>query len=273
MHIDTFIKQGTSHFMCEDYVKGDDTFLPTLVVADGCSSSPNTDVGARLITLEIIEEIINMGNAIPILKEDVLKYRLLRAEREYGHILGNNFLDATAIILKEDKINKYLSVQVIGDGNIFYIYDDHIGLINIKYECNAPKYLSYYLHEERMKEYNKQFGDSKVTVSYKVKYSEKEFIPLETQEYLVRDLTIGSFFKWFDPQVHTLIISTDGVESFTNKSGEVKSLEDIALEIMNFKGYQGEFLQRRMKRMLLDLKKNEFENTDDISLAAVTFKE
>ncbi len=56
MNIDTFIKQG-EHGICEDYVIAKMiNGSPVLVISDGCSSSPNTDVGSKLLALNFIAE-------------------------------------------------------------------------------------------------------------------------------------------------------------------------------------------------------------------------
>src|SRR5215203_2249321 len=45
MNTDCFFNIGATHSVCQDYVVAS----PYLILSDGCSSSPDTDIGARLL--------------------------------------------------------------------------------------------------------------------------------------------------------------------------------------------------------------------------------
>ena len=48
---DAFFSIGKTHMVCEDYARAgtQQNGLPYALVCDGCSSSPDTDIGARLL--------------------------------------------------------------------------------------------------------------------------------------------------------------------------------------------------------------------------------
>ena len=51
VNLDWFMKTGRSHNICEDYVMVGLNPMPHMILADGCSTSPHTDVGARILVM------------------------------------------------------------------------------------------------------------------------------------------------------------------------------------------------------------------------------
>ncbi len=49
INIDTFLKIGDQHKICEDYIIQGTDQVPLLILSDGCSSSDNTEMGARIL--------------------------------------------------------------------------------------------------------------------------------------------------------------------------------------------------------------------------------
>ena len=46
---DTFLKIGDQHKVCEDYIIEGFLPVPFIILADGCSSSRDTEMGARIL--------------------------------------------------------------------------------------------------------------------------------------------------------------------------------------------------------------------------------
>ena len=66
MNADSVFNIGATHAVCQDYViarSGETTFGspnagPYIILSDGCSSSPDTDMGARLLVKAMDQTLI-----------------------------------------------------------------------------------------------------------------------------------------------------------------------------------------------------------------------
>ena len=268
MIIDSFMKQGASHYLCEDYVLTNRDYFPLIALSDGCSSSMNTDVGARLITLSAIESI----NNAPFVAHWFPKFLdgLTKIYNSYSSILTNGFLDATLIVFRFVPVKNNFEVSVIGDGNIILVQGEVTTLYNIKFESNAPKYPAYFI--DRESDYNAQYGEGIVIVTKTViKNGEaKESIQLKDK---AKNLAPFSFILDVPIDTDTLLLSTDGIESFSSTESGLISVNDIGKELTAFKNYQGEFMKRRAKRMAAEYAREGITHSDDISFGAIRFKD
>ncbi len=50
-NLDSFFSMAKQHAVCQDYAIGGMLPSPFLVLCDGCSSSNNSDVGARILAI------------------------------------------------------------------------------------------------------------------------------------------------------------------------------------------------------------------------------
>ena len=65
INVDSFLKKGKQHFICEDYIINSDDrdTMPYIILSDGCSSSENTDIGSRVLVrsaLNILDEKLDI---------------------------------------------------------------------------------------------------------------------------------------------------------------------------------------------------------------------
>jgi hypothetical protein len=249
MNIDTFIKQG-EHGICQDYVlTNNDPENPELVLSDGCSSSPNTEVGSKLIVLNKL-----IGNHI------------FENYNEYRSILGDYFCDATLLYL--ETFGDWISIRIYGDGFVLCKFKNgKIILYNHEYSSNAPYYLSYGLDDDRRLLYMYNFKGSKYITN---KYTFKEsLVTVEKNEYGNVHIPTYCYLK---DEIETIIIGSDGMNSF--KTGnDILPLQDICVKMLDFKNYNGSFLKRRMNKLIKELNVEGYTNFDDVSLAALTTKE
>ena len=81
----------------------------------------------------------------------------------------------------------------------------------------------------------------------------------------VRNLSIPLFIG-----LEYLLLSTDGVGSFENEDRLPYSRHIVNPRVTAFKGLNGEFIQRRMKRMMKTTKKEGLHHYDDFTIAGVS---
>ena len=111
MHSDSAFYIGTTHDKCEDYALHQENLI---LVSDGCSSSPNTDVGARLVC-----ESAKKYNAYKF-KKGLLMPLCSKIADMIG--LPPECLDVTLLssYIEEETV----FIEAVGDGNIIVCTKD-----------------------------------------------------------------------------------------------------------------------------------------------------
>jgi len=137
MRSDSAFYIGSTHKVCEDYAVSRDNII---VVSDGCSTSRNTDIGARIIcecTKRWMENDViltmaqNITNIMNVPRECLNVTRLMAFE-------------------KNDKI----VIETIGDGNIIIKTKDGImHVLSMNYAKSAPYYMNYIYNENKNKDW------------------------------------------------------------------------------------------------------------------------
>lgn len=258
---------GKSHVTCDDFAAchswGD---VQVSIVADGCSSSKNSDIGSRLLTMELLHTLERIhgsyDNIIQSSFQITLHSCLLQLHDRYSHILGDHFLDCTVLAAVSDGART--TVLMIGDGailmerkdgsQVFYRYD---------FDYNMPAYASYLLDSCRHTNYLSEVKgyDRQVvnvvdgTVSQVFERVDLMGLPLVT-------------FEWSHDLMAKLALCTDGIESFTGPNGLVDWVE-VGRKVLASKVPNAGFLQRRVSRILEDYSKESIFNSDDVSAVAL----
>lgn len=277
MGIDSIIYSGNSHHICQDYalhfnMEG----ISCLITSDGCSSSNNTDVGARLLALAANKVLTSRNgagiNILSMWNTDNFKEYLIDKILNKVIIISSFInldipsFDATLIItIWDSNIKKGVSF-IFGDGIVIYKVNNQLCYISVEYDSNAPYYLSYKLDPERDKKYKEEFKDSKIIVTTncnnEVNVTFDKFInhitePFESTERYKLNM-IGS--------------ASDGLHSF-EKDKQSVNMTDIIYPFFDFKNTNGEYLKRRADKYLKQLHKDGYSHYDDISIATLLIKD
>lgn len=262
--LDSFYTIGKTHTVCEDYVIHENNPVPHIILADGCSSSPNTDLGARILT-HITKHMIKtfkprgLQHFIP---EGIVFYisnMVQRITTDLGLIDQN--LDSTLIILCKDLDSNKVRLLLSGDG-IIIVKNKEVALphiVQVSYLNEMPYYLSYAWNKERNNRYNekaKQLEPKGLIKTIKT-MTEAEKVPYYDLTSIEYDLI----------DIEYIMVSSDGLDSFYDKnSGEKIPIEMVVTHLSQFKSFKGEFLKRRIKRMLKNYEKLGIFHYDDLSL-------
>ena len=248
--------------VCQDYSICGDAPFPFLILSDGCSSSKDTDIGSRILThvakslILTLSDYYNFGNVV-ISESEVLTKKLC---------LSSSCLDSTLIVAFIT--NDICHIVMHGDGHIFTTNKkgDLKYHQKISYDLNAPYYLSYKLNSQRDELYRDSFNSEYIGQI-------KIFSGGSSRDYpLIIDQTNYTRIHLDDTEY--IIISSDGVESFFNfKTCEKISEEEVIQEIINIKSKTGNFVKRRVRRMLETYESKGIHNLDDLSVAAFLVKE
>ncbi len=251
MNVDHFLKIGTKHKVCEDYIISESGDIPFVILSDGCSSSKNTDIGARILTQLTAHYLrTKLFPVSEMVKRIIYNAELIR------NTMGLNVscLDATLIV--SYIVDDYFYVYMYGDGYLITVdLDNEISFCEISYEKNAPYYLSYELD---------LYLNSFYEESCPAKYLTNKFGNCTWEPYnlpFIKKLKVSDY--------KSILIASDGIDSFINNKGEKYGIEKVLKEVTSFKNTKGEFIKRRMgskKGVINTFKKEGVTHYDDISI-------
>lgn len=214
--MDFYTKTG-NHLINQDYCYIKNNIA---VISDGCSSVPDTDIGARILTHEYLRNR-NINSA--------LDYSLAKITLTFN--LPWDALHATLGCIEEQE--KEISLKLWGDGYIVYKYKNG-STVTCTVLQNIPFYPLYY----KVYKYDKL-----LTLFPSLKEKDYELYSPQLSLSLEKE------------KLDFALIFTDGINSC-----DISHLSLIE-EITSFKNINGEFLKRRMNKIM-----HKYNNTDDLSV-------
>lgn len=259
---DTFLKVGKQHPVCEDYILAGEQPLPYVILADGCSSSKHTDVGARLLchSVKFLLELNLVSKRLPEY-DGIADFAIHNAKPATDLLhLDPSCLDATLItaFVYENTVHVYM----YGDGNIIAVdrTSKNVSLYQASYGRNAPNYISYRADEQRRELYKSLQGNERKVVVKSILNGE-----------LVAELELTRPYSTFEfplDMYECVLVTSDGIETFLDQANPGSSIpmQRIAQELTAFKNPHGEFIKRRLKRMTQMFEERSIYHFDDLSI-------
>lgn len=260
-HADGHFAIGKTHTVCQDYVRCGKTVegKSYVIVSDGCSSSPDTDIGARLLvlaaetTIRSSSDQINFNQIINIARDDQSRMGLVP-----------NVLDATLLIAIETEHT--ILVWAMGDGVLAAKkHDGTIEYARINFTMGAPFYPNYLSDIQRWKAYTGIKDNQMVVARGLLDGTETE------QAQPTANYDYNSFFAVFPKREYALVVlMTDGAMSF-RKGFEAVSPNEVVRQIVDVKVPTGEFMVRRAKRFLgKHCQDQSWHHDDDFGVGAIS---
>ena len=254
---------------CQDYATCGNHPFPYTIICDGCSSSKNTDIGVRILTVlsrrylsRLFERLERESYDLPYLC-DWFGWYVITQSRNVVRDLGldSSCMDATLILTFV--WNKKVIIFMYGDGCVYSVSKSgYIRSEYVSYFKNAPFYLSYNLDPVREEDYRKIVSDAPKGLIKKLTSNTGDSL-LEYNKPLL--LT-------FDVNVYDLIITaSDGANSFVDFNN--MDSVDISNSLISIKSKAGEFIKRRSIRMIENFAKVNIYNTDDFSAGGIIIDE
>lgn len=283
---------GETHLVCQDYARTLDAPIPGMdyttmgreegplpheqwaFVSDGCSGSPDTDVGSRLLVLSAIESILQGVSPFEehstTTNPKAIALLASYSAKQLG--LHPHAIDATLIAIRHDAEAKGFGFMMAGDGVIGLKQGEAIHLLEINYPSGCPYYLSYELDEHRKKEFNKHPAGIK-----RSSFKSKDGWESRGEETIKGGGVYASFWPANPGDIAFAI--TDGassvMKSTTKETTKTKSsvkLIEVVDKLVAFKGTQGQFVSRRLRGFQKEAKAENWSNHDDIGLAAIAWE-
>lgn len=240
MDINTFTVIGNDHKICEDYSISGLLPFPFFIISDGCSSAPNTDIGSRVLVSMAKKNISLLTTDYNLFLEKTIAQS--KAIVSLMGIETESLLATLFIVLKlEDKV----IVLSIGDGDIIY-KNNLINHLNFEYDKNIPFYPIYI---------KKIFDNKNNLIITKNGFKE------------IRHFSYINYIELPLDNLEWIICSTDGIKSFTNGVDLFEGYENL----VDFKNFKGDFIERKMKRFIKNLLKEGYKNSDDWTMGGISF--
>jgi len=287
LNIDGYYEIGKNHSICDDYVfteRLSDDFCYG-VVLDGCTGSPSTDIGARIVAHHVKKAIREQFKFNPLFAEADPRTLVLPVAQKImiGEAiqtakmmdLPRECLDVSILIITAlQRQNKTIySVIGWGDGVAIVKRPSDIFIYSINYLPSAngegPYYLNYHFDQPRSEMYTKCFpnelemrcaivntGDNKTVVK-------SDRIPFNTPTTL-------QIISTKSEPISSVSVSSDGLKTFNFcQVDEDSSLIWAAKRVVDFQSIEGVFVERRMKALARRDAKDCVNHYDDISLVSI----
>jgi hypothetical protein len=272
--VDNHYVIGDGHDVCEDYTWSGMILgkYPCVILSDGCSSSDDTDIGARIMVRSMKETLEN-SLTFPLNYDSVMmEFRSYYKSMARALFLPDPALDATILVavIMEGVIH---TIQY-GDGYIVHKQPNKTVMDYYQYPFNAPFYHHYtakYDYEQRYLERFEHDEDGKnahIVMGYNggVGYmSVFDHVKVSQDHHKVY------YIDQSDLGLHTISLLSDGVDTFFQGNDRIE-LNTVLDDILSFKNTTGEFVKRKLKMYLHKNAKNNIQHYDDISLATIAFE-
>ena len=276
---DCAIRLGSSHPICQDYARaGWNKIGPYAIIADGCSSSPDTDIGARLV---VMAAECGLNGAMPLTSENADDFHemTISLASTWAMKMGLPFvsLDATLMTLSTLENGKILTT-IYGDGMIVAKIPDGLLVMEVSYPRNFPVYPSYLLDLDRTK--RMPVGNAIQLNLWRVTPDAGKQILMVNDGPIKDGMHDCLFAHEFNlPEDGFIAAVTDGAKSFlaplnseTTKTNGSVPLEQVLPELLGFKNFHPGFVQRRMQRFARDAQKKEWQHYDDLAMGAIALR-
>lgn len=270
METDSYYEIGSSHIYCQDYartgkIKIGNSDCSFIVVSDGCSSSKDSDLGARFWAQKFPEIAQHLA-----IHEDIdspIEQIFLDNLKAISNSPLDESFDATIVGALYDSQTDILYTAIVGDGKIIYHNPEFILVESMNFASNAPYYPTYHLDPDRAKGYEASFGKEYGILSRKV-YSESSDAEF-SNEYKLKG-RISKFQNFSLSNYTGVSVTTDGLDTFYKKEDKSAiSFDRILKEVTSFKMLQGKFVERRMLGFKKFCRQNGIEHYDDIAVASM----
>lgn len=273
MNADSTLNIGSTHSLCQDYVIARDGSPgnrgPCVILSDGCSSSSDTDIGARLLVRAMDQTLA--AQALSDMED--LHKQSAQIALGWASQIGLSAESVDATLLTAHVSGDDLIVACSGDGVI--VLESHSGVLDV-FEISSPSgypFYPSYIHQperlaelvdnDRCRKHVRHFrraaaGGSFELIDEAASDSLTEVLHLKASDYKYAAVTSDGIHSFFHTQ-----------QSTSGKRVEAVSLAEILDLFWSFKNSQGAFVERRMKKFRKDAQAKGWQHGDDLSMGVI----
>lgn len=260
MNADCDFQIGKDHLVCQDYaIAAAREGEAYAILCDGCSASPDVDIGARLLALGAKEAYLD--NSVPTY-ENMGYLAIHKAASVFTTYrrFHPQALDATLLLATIKGLE--LKAYIYGDGVFFHKSVNGLYAMKVELTSGAPDYLSYNLDPKRKKDYEDYSTvdkEVKEITSYEGESRIVTTCPPFTPVMIARPVQPGDI----------VALCSDGIGSFRKADNTTLTWLDMTPDFVDFQSTSGIFVKRRLNAMRKKWAKDGWTHGDDISVAAI----
>jgi hypothetical protein len=284
MNADSAFIIGATHAVCQDYAVAGNGLpaqhtpsagsfaSPYLILSDGCSSSPDTDIGARLLA-KAAEQLLLVG--VRPLAHELAEMHSESALRAliWAELAGLRLQAVDATLITAHLSDDEFIIGCSGDGVI--VLQSWAGAVDayaISYPSGYPLYPGYAHQPERMLALT---DDGSVSKEIRHFHCDSNAETLRLEETTTSVSPTEVFTVKSSDYKHAVVLS-DGIHSFittrqteTSKRVEAIPMEEILNDLIAFKSVHGAFVGRRLKNYLKVCQAKGWQHRDDLAIGAL----
>src|ERR1043166_1800209 len=301
VNADSVFRIGSTHAVCQDYaVAGDCTAAisrgdgacaprgPYAILSDGCSSSPDTDTGARLL-VKAAERLLRESGGPEASGLAALHAEAARLALSWAGLLGLAPQAVDATLLTAHLCGDELIVGCSGDGVVcLQTREGALDVYSVSYPAGYPVYPAYAQQPARLRALA-EAGRARKELTRLRADACGERLRADSIEGRLRRAEVsdgGALTEVFAVEAdgyEFASLFSDGIHSFSqtarseaasrnaNAAGrsEAVPFESVLPELVSFKNTRGDFVGRRMNGFLKDCGLRGWRHADDLALAAL----
>lgn len=273
MNVNNIYKIGKSHKKCDDFSYSTD-LIPLIIVSDGCSSSPDTNIGSQLLTsiiktnikrnFLVVHDLFSKKSIIQNVTEQ-FDQSLSTARKIAVDLLGLTPESLDCTFLVAFPVGNDVFCFSSGDGFIYTkTKDKRSQMVEINYN-NYPYYLNYEFDESRRNNYLKM-GNRAVLNYFTIDQQENLDLSKSVNEE-PNQISVEVYPK---DELESITISTDGIGTFYN-SKQQEAIDPVVIfkQLHSSSLTKGEYLERSL--FGISKKFPEYDHYDDLGIATILF--
>ena len=273
MNSDCAFAIGKTHRVCQDYAvagsenEGERTYV---LLADGCSSSADSDIGARLLVKAAQRRL--PGPSATHTDWDYYHDNAIHQAAVCAESLDlrPDCLDATLLTITAEEDGAFTAC-CYGDGVVALgRQDGRLEVYAISYAASYPNYPSYRWDAARRGQWEAQPDNEKQVTRWTLGTDGM------TEEMTCLSRRASELLRGTADEYQFAAVLSDGIQSFTetcetdtSRTPRPVSLTEILPSLLAFKGSQGQFVQRRVTAFFKECCAHRRQHSDDFSLGVV----
>jgi hypothetical protein len=284
MNADSAFQIGASHAVCQDYSLAGSSppavssegfgaqACPYVILSDGCSSSPDTDIGARLLVKAAEQKLVGRGNPATCELAEIHS-EAARIALTWAKLLGLRPQAVDATLLTAHLDGEDLVMGCSGDGVIcLQTWAGAIDVYSISYASNYPLYPAYAHQPERLLALKDAGRSGKEVTHFRSASIEACLQPVGTSggdshtEVFTVKAADYKYAALFSDGIHSFF---DAGRTGDGSRAETVPMDEVIRNLISFKSTRGAFVGRRMKRFMKDCQNKGWQHGDDLAMGAL----